>query len=144
VPDNPHLDISLAGPTDLPAVRSFYADVGYGGGLDATDRILVGRGDDAIIAAVRLSRENGTLVLRGMYVAAPLRGLGIGRALLDRVSVEIGPSCCWCIPFSHLEKFYARIGFGVLEGGEIPEFLAARKDRYEAAGHDVVIMCRPA
>ena len=144
LPGNPQLDLSLAGGTDLPSVRTFYESVGYGGGLDPADRILVGRRDDAIIAAVRLRREMNTLVLRGMYVAAPLRGQGVGRALLDGVSVEIGGSCCWCLPFSRLENFYARIGFGIPEGGEIPEFLVARKDRYEAAGHDVVIMVRPA
>jgi GNAT superfamily N-acetyltransferase len=127
---------------DLPALSSFYASVGYGGGLHPDDRILVSLRSGTLVAAVRLVQEAGTLVLRGMYVAESLRGTGIGSALLERVSAEIGPDTCWCIPYVHLVDFYSGIGFRVCEAEQIPDFLGARQKKYISAGHDVEIMLR--
>ena len=138
-----HSEIALADANDLAAVQSFYSSVGYSGCLSADDRILYASQARSIVAAVRLSSEADTLVLRGMYVAEPLRGAGIGSKLLERISAEIASSACWCIPYTHLEGFYSRIGFSVCERGEIPEFLAARKKRYASAGREVTIMQRP-
>ena len=139
-----HIEITLADTADLAAVQSFYSSVGYSAGLNADDRILVASRARLIVAAVRLSWEADTLVLRGMYVAEPLRGAGIGSKLLERISAEIASSACWCVPYTHLEGFYSRIGFSVCERGEIPEFLAARKKRYASSGRQVTIMQRPA
>ena len=139
-----HIEITLADTADLATVRSFYSSVGYSAGLNADDRILVASRARLIVAAVRLSWEADTLVLRGMYVAEPLRGAGIGSKLLERISAEIASSACWCVPYTHLEGFYSRIGFSVCERGEIPEFLAARKKRYASSGRQVTIMQRPA
>ena len=138
-----HTEIALANATDLAAVQSFYSSVGYSGGPNADDRVLYASQARSIVAAVRLSSEADTLVLRGMYVAEPLRGAGIGSKLLERISAEIASSACWCIPYTHLEGFYSRIGFSVCERGEIPEFLAARKKRYASTGREVTIMQRP-
>jgi len=139
------IEIALAsGSADLAAVRSFYGGVRYRGGMGAGDRILVVRQVGSIIAAAKLSTENEILVLRGMYVSEPLRGQGIGSRLLARVSDEIGFSACWCIPYTHLERFYSRIGFRVRGGMEVPEVLSARMQRYVSAGREVTIMGRPA
>ena len=138
-----HIEITLADTADLAAVQSFYSSVGYSAGLNADDRILVASRARSIVAAVRLSWGADTLVLRAMYVAESLRGAGIGSKLLEQISSEIASSACWCIPYTHLEGFYSRIGFSVCERGEIPEFLAARKKRYASAGREVTIMQRP-
>ena len=141
--DMPQIEVALAGAADVEAVRSFYASVGYGGGLTAEDRVLITRQGDTIVAAAKLSPEGKTLVLRGMYVSEPLRGLGIGSKLLERISAEIGSSGCWCIPYTRLERLYSWIGFGAVEPEAAPEFLAARRERYVSAGHEVMIMGRP-
>jgi N-acetylglutamate synthase-like GNAT family acetyltransferase len=138
--DLTHIEISLACADDLAAVQSFYSSVDYGCGLRSGDRVLVAKQARSIVAAVRLSSEADTLVLRGMYVAEPLRGAGIGSKLLERTSSEIGSSACWCIPYVYLERFYSRIGFHVCENEEVPEFLAVRKKRYVSAGREVTIM----
>jgi N-acetylglutamate synthase-like GNAT family acetyltransferase len=138
-----NIEIALAETAELTAIQSFYSNVGYSCGLNTDDRILVARQDRSIVAAVRLSWEADTLVLRGMYVAEPLRGAGIGSKMLERISAEIGSPACWCVPYTHLEDFYSRIGFSVCEGAEIPEFLAARMKRYASAGRKVTIMNRP-
>jgi len=137
-------EIALAGAADTAAIESFYSEVGYGGGVSPSDRILIVRHSGEIIAAVKLSTEHGVLVLRGMYVGEPLRGTGVGSKLLERIAEEIGLAACWCIPYSHLERFYSQIGFRAVENGQAPEFLAARKRRYLAADHQVIIMWRPA
>lgn len=141
--DSQRIEMALAGAADLAAVRSFYGSVGYGGGLSGNDHVLLASRARSIVAAARLSREHGELVLRGMYVAEPLRGAGIGSRLLERISAEIGSSACWCIPYTRLEVFYARIGFRDCGSGAIPGFLSVRRIRYTSAGHEVMIMGRP-
>jgi GNAT superfamily N-acetyltransferase len=86
--DRPQIEFTLVGESDLDALQSFYSSVGYGGGLKADDLVLVARRGDTIVATAKLSPNGDTLVLRGMYVSEPLRGLGIGAALLERVSKE--------------------------------------------------------
>jgi len=134
----------MASAADLAAVRLFYSSVGYTGGVESNDRILVLRQAGSLVAAVRVSPEHDTIVLRGMYVSEHLRGQGIGSKLLERVGGEIGNSACWCVPFTHLERFYSRIGFRAVVSGETPGFLSARKRRYIAAGREVMVMLRPA
>ena len=138
----PHEQIELAETTDLAAVQSFYTSVGYGGGVQPSDRLLVSWVEQSIVAAARLCTEGGTLVLRGMYVAELRRGRGIGSRLLKSISDAIGSSECWCIPYAHLTGFYSRIGFQVCEGETIPPFLAERRERYTESGRKVVIMKR--
>lgn len=132
--------IEYAETTDLPAVQAFYSTVGYGGTALPSDRLLVARADQSIVAAVRLCTENGTLVLRGMYVAEEGQGQGIGSRLLESIDKVIGPAECWCLPYSHLTRFYSQIGFRMCEGEDAPTFLTDRWRRYIDAGQKVVIM----
>ena len=138
----PPEQIELAKTADLAGVQSFYASVGYGGGVHPSDRFLVSRVEQSIVAAARLCTEDGTLVLRGMYVAEGRRGQGMGSRLLVSISDSIGSAECWCIPYTHLKGFYSRIGFQVCEGETIPPFLAERWERYTGSGQKVVIMKR--
>ena len=139
----PRLQIKYAETTDVPGVQAFYTTVGYGCGALPGDRLLVARADQSIIAAVRLCTENGTLVLRGMYVAEERQGQGIGSRLLEAMAKVIGAAECWCLPYSHLTGFYSRIGFCLYEGEEAPPFLTERWRRYVDSGQKVVIMKRP-
>ena len=139
----PHEQIKIAETADPAAVQSFYASVGYGGGVHPDDRLLVSRVEQSIVAAVRLCTEGDILVLRGMYVAEGRRGQGIGSRLLESISDAIGSSECWCIPYAHLTGFYSRIGFQVCEKETIPPFLAERWERYSGSGQKVVVMKRP-
>jgi GNAT superfamily N-acetyltransferase len=141
--DLPKIQISQSGATEAAAIRSFYSSVGYGGGVGSPDRVFVAREGRSILAAAKLSPEDGTVVLRGMYVSVLMRGRGIGSALLECISTEIGPSACWCIPYTHLVDFYSRIGFRIAESEGTPEFLLARQAHHVLAGHEVTIMRRP-
>ena len=140
----PHDRIELSKTADLAAVDFFFESVGYRGGSHSSDRILVAQEDQRIVAAVRLCSEEGFLVLRGMYVMEERRGMSVGSMLLKSASAEIGSAECWCVPYTHLTKFYSRIGFRVHEGGITPKFLLQRRSRYIAKGHLVTIMRRQA
>jgi len=140
----PNDHIELAETTDLAAVDSFYEEVGYGGGSQSSDRILVARDGQIIVGAVRLCEEEGALVLRGMYIAKERRGQGLGSRLLRSVSRAIGEAECWCVPYVHLIQFYSRIGFCEQETESVPAFLAERLTQYCSNQQAVTIMRRPA
>ncbi len=127
---------------DLPAVASFYEDVGYTVGIEPGDRILAVREQKRFVAAVRLCDEMNTQVLRGMYVAPDRRGRGIGSRLLDAVAAAMGPVACWCVPFAHLREFYSRAGFEECPLELAPGFLEKRVRRYLKEGNEVIIMRR--
>ena len=139
-----HESVELVEPEELPSVRVFYEHVGYGGGVQATDQVLVIRVGQKIVAAVRLCEEHGTLVLRGMYVDAEYRSQGYGVQLLESAGNLIGAAECWCVPHAHLVQFYSRAGFREKETDSIPGFLVERQAQYERRGHAVSVMQRAA
>jgi len=123
-------------------ISRFYDAVGYTGGVEPADTILVARDPHRIVAVVRLTMEHGHLLLRGMQVAADMRRRGLG-ALLLRATVEaIHQRECWCIPHQHLVLFYGRAGFVEAQLSATPAFLRDRRARYMHAGHAVTVMVR--
>jgi GNAT superfamily N-acetyltransferase len=137
------MEISCAQEKDLPEVASFYSGVGYTGGVNPADKVLVARTSEGVVGAVRLCEEEGCLVLRGMYVSPGRRGTGVGIALLSAAGLTIGRRECWCIPYAHLRQFYGREGFMEIAPNTAPPFLVERSVRYQGKGEVVVIMVRP-
>jgi len=137
------LEVSEVAAKQHGEVAALYCRVGYGGGIGASDTVIGGRMGGKMVAAVRVASENGHLVLRGMYVDERFRRQGIGSALLASVESHLGLRGCWCIPYSHLRKFYAAIGFGDDFAMEVPGFLVNRLESYLEAGRPVVLMWRP-
>lgn len=125
---------------DLAAVASFYEGVGYEVGVKSGDRIMVAREGKRIVAAVRLCREESTLVLRGMYVASDRQGQGVGSRLLDAFAANLGPEEYWCVPFARLRDFYSRVGFQECPLDQAPGFLEKRARRYLKSGKEIIIM----
>lgn len=129
-----------ATPRDLPSVAQFYRDVGYGSEISEDDSLLVAEDATGLVAAVRLCEEFGVVVLRGMHVAPDLQRAGVGTQLLAAAAKAIGGRACFCVPYSHLQRFYAQIGFRTLKDAEAPGFLRARAEGYRANGYEVVVM----
>jgi len=129
---------------DRAAVAALYRDAGYTGGIAEGDEVLVTEEVGRIVAAVRLCEEHGVVVLRGMFVAADRQRGGVGARLLDAVVEALGERACLCVPFSHLQSFYERIGFRTIEETEAPAFLRERVSRYRESGYEVVVMRRDA
>lgn len=114
---------------DLNRARRFYVERGYSPVLYPDDRILVAISTNArVIGAVRLCREFGVLVLRGMQVHPNYQRKGIGTKLLQRFKGLVLEEDCYCIPYAHLESFYNQIGFIGLDACDAPVFLEQRFD----------------
>jgi len=142
--DMAHIQIVDAGPDDLPAAQRFYDSRRYGGAaIRPSDFVVLARHQEQIVGIGRLSREHDLLWLRGMQVQPEFQRSGVGTRILDRLSEEIGPRWCCCLPYDHLVAFYRRGGFGV-PIGELPPPLSARLQGYRSGGLQVVAMVRPA
>lgn len=134
--------IGHAQPGEMASVLGLYRDCGYGGGVDPSDIILMARIGAGIVGAVRICREQGTVVLRGMQVRAEYRGQGIGKRLLAAAMPHLDDAVCYCLPYSHLVHFYASKGFKTVDAGSLPEFLRNRLDGYLAEEQDLLAMRR--
>lgn len=144
-PAPPEVRIRGATAADLSAAQRFYGQCGYGGGAIADDdKVLLAEAGGEIVGIGRLSHQHGVLCLRGMQVAATLRGNGIGKRILQRLATTIGTEECWCLPYEHLEGFYGSAGFLAIDQSAMPEFLRERLDGYRARGLRVIAMRRPA
>jgi N-acetylglutamate synthase-like GNAT family acetyltransferase len=124
-------------------VITFLRREGYSGSIRKTDRLFVCELAGEIVGAVRLSRDEGVLVLRGMRVRNDVQRNGVGTHLLNRVVLEVQSETCYCIPYRWLISFYAQAGFREVTGEEIPAFIASRHAKYVNDGLDVVLMYRP-
>jgi N-acetylglutamate synthase-like GNAT family acetyltransferase len=128
---------------ELERIATFYIATGYHPTIGPTEVIVIAEDEGELCGVVRLCADNDHLVLRGMRVAERMRRQGIGSQLLENVALLIGDRECFCIPLRHLQSFYNRIGFEVIDGSEAPSFLKARCALYKHEyGLDVIIMSR--
>lgn len=127
---------------DLPRVARFYAEAGYDGGVTEDDVVFMAEVSGALVGAVRLTREHGVRMLRGMQIVPARRRQGIGRTLLQRLVEAVADEPCFCIPYAHLTGFYGAAGFALAGSRELPAFLGRRLEQYRAEGKNVVAMVR--
>lgn len=137
------IEIRAASALDRERVVAFLRGESYPHVIDEQDRHFIAERDRQVIAAVRLSRAESALVLRGMRVRKDCQRQGIGRRLLALVAAEAGGETCYCLPYSWLVSFYGEVGFRRISADEAPAFLVARHARYVASGQDVIVMRRP-
>ena len=123
--------------------EQFYKSVGYSGGIQDSDIVILSRQDSDVVGMTRLCEEEGVFVLRGLYVAESLRGTGLGTKLLHAASRTIGKRECWGVPFRNLVEFYSSAGFIEYKESGAPEFLVERIKKYISEGMDVVLVKRP-
>jgi GNAT superfamily N-acetyltransferase len=140
--DAKDVSIRIAGPIDIGRIAGAYSKWGYGGGIAPADTAWLAEAAGELIGVVRVAPEHGSLVLRGMRVAEQWQGLGIGTRLLTSVGSWLGERTCYCVPYTHLVRFYGQIGF--VEIATAPDFLSSRVAGYKELSLDVVIMARPA
>ncbi len=128
---------------EVEAVNEFYCRVGYPHRAHRGDSIVVAMAATEIMGAVRLVREQGTQVLRGMQVDPRYHGQGVGTEMLRLLDQFFTP-LCFCIPYEHLSTFYAQARFRVAEPRDVPEFLLERYFEYlkENPDQKYVIMVR--
>lgn len=111
-----------------------------------TDTFFVAVLGDELIGAVRYCIENETPMLRSMMIHEDYRRRSIGRRLLRKFEDYLDARDIhdvYCLPYSHLVRFYAKIGFQLVPEVEVPPFLRERLREYRKTGKDFVCMMRP-
>ena len=131
-----------ASGAERQSAMGFLRAAGYSQPIQDADEVFAAWTGSEVVGAVRLAREHGVLVLRGMRVREDLRRRGVGRQLLRSLDEAIGKTTCWCISYSWLTAFYGTIGFKVADVAHAPAFLAERRRQYVQEGLDVAIMVR--
>lgn len=127
---------------ELGRAQTTYSDWGYSGVLTTSETILLAEQAGQWLGMVRCTREEGVLMLRGMWVAPATRGRGVGTRLLEVFVQHLKGQECYCIPHRHLTDFYGRGGFVEERSEAAPPFLRKRLASYRSNGGDVVLMRR--
>jgi GNAT superfamily N-acetyltransferase len=128
------IEVRRAMAEDISRAGNFYAEGGYGGGIRPEDSVLLAEHGGELVGIVRLTAEEGVVVLRGMQVDPRFQRHGIGKRLLATVAQELDGRGCFCIPYAHLVGFYSGIGFRPIEPAKAPTFLRLRLKRYQDRG----------
>ena len=128
---------------EISRVLKFYAERRYSGGIRPEDALLLAEHDGELIGIVRLTTEEGVVVLRGMQVHPRFQRQGIGKRLLGAVAQELDGKGCFCIPYAHLVSFYGG-RFHMMDPAKAPTFLRLRLEKYRdrGDGNDYLIMRR--
>ena len=136
--------IKVRSSEPVEQIHSFYKAAGYGGGAAEQDYMLLAVHKSDIVGVVRISTEDSIPVLRGMYIDEDFRGRGIGSLMLNKLTTYLNSLAnpCFCVPYSHLERFYGEIGFRPVEEHQAPNFLVKRCRGYTESGLKVILMRR--
>jgi GNAT superfamily N-acetyltransferase len=141
-PKNSMVTAREAKTSELPAVVDLYKRMRYSGTIAAGDHVLVAVANEQVVGAVRLCKEFGTSVLRGMYILNDYQRQGVGTILLRESEKHLADGSCYCIPYRHLESFYGQCAFETIDVAKAPQGLIERLEQYKAKGFDVILMKR--
>ena len=133
------------GTTAADLVNPFYEKHGSKGRARPHDTFFMAMQEGQLIGCVRFCVEENTPLLRTMMVHEEYRRKGIGRLLLEefrRFLDSKGIKNVYCIPYTHLEKFYGTIGFKKIKSIASPSFLNERAQMYDPSGGRYIIMKR--
>jgi N-acetylglutamate synthase-like GNAT family acetyltransferase len=103
--------------------------------LDTNDTLVVAFHEDTLVGIIRLCFEHECYVLRTMQIHPEFQAQGVGMKVLVRFQellVERGISTAYCMPYTHLESFYGKIGFAKINEFEAPLFLQERYKLHRA------------
>jgi GNAT superfamily N-acetyltransferase len=137
------VSIRIARSNDISSIAAAYSEWGYGGGISPADTAWLAEAANELVGVVRVAPEHDTLVLRGMRIAEQWQRRGIGTRLLTAVGSWLDEGRkCYCVPYSHLVRFYGQIGFVEIATAAAPAFLSSRGAGYKHRSLDVLIMVR--
>ncbi|PYL91789.1 MAG: hypothetical protein DMF16_01440 [Verrucomicrobia bacterium] len=110
------IEVRRAMAEDISRVLKFYAERRYSVGIRPEDALLLAEHDGELIGIVRLTTEEGVVVLRGMQVHPRFQR-----------------------PGKHLVSFYGGIGFHVMEPRRHPPFSGCGWRSIETAAMGTII-----
>lgn len=140
------VSIQLVSGDDATAiVDPFYAQEGKKHRARKADLFFVAFLEGDVVGVCRYCLEQNTPLLRSMVVHAPLRSRKIGARILSRFAQylddnNLGPT--YCIPYSHLDRFYGLAGFKVIKESDAPVFLQERIREYRGRSIDAFLIMR--
>ena len=126
-------------------VDPFYEQEGKSHRACNSDLFFVAFNENTIVGVCRFCIEEDTPLLRSMIVHLPLRSQKIGAKILESFAQYLDENNykrTYCIPYGHLEKFYSRIGFKIIDEKESPIFLQRRIQEYRAKNSDTFMIMR--
>ena len=135
----------VMGEEAKPAIDNFYKKNGRNGTARKDDLFFVAYSENKIFGCVRFCVEEGTSMLRTMYVDSSCRKQGVGRTLLEEFARYLDKNNIrdvFCLPYIHLENFYGLIDFKVVPKKEVPQFLIDRSTTYAKNGTNTLYMKR--
>lgn len=130
---SPEILITKARDYQTPA-EAFYQTCNRPAALEPGDDLVIARHNGAITGIVRLCQENETFTLRTMQIHPQAQRQGLGLIILKAFEnlVEVRRIHeIFCMPYTHLESFYATIGFQQIELPSAPAFLQKRQQDFQ-------------
>ncbi len=129
---------------DLPAVSALFTGAGLGdlGRHPVLSNVLVAESEGVVVGVIALDVSGRVGVLRGLAVAEPARGQGIGRELLRSLlprAHELSLTRLYAA-LSSARAFCEKLGFRATALGEAPLGLRAHDALREAAETDGEVM----
>ena len=110
------------------------------------DLFFLAMDEGKLLGCVRYCVEERTPMLRTMMVDAGHRRRGIGSRLLQEFTRYLEKhriQGVYCLPYSHLDGFYAAAGFERISAEKVPAFLKDRMRTYDPSGTLYLYMKRP-
>jgi N-acetylglutamate synthase-like GNAT family acetyltransferase len=110
------------------------------------DLFFVATDAGKVLGCVRYCVEADTPMLRTMMVDAAHRRRRIGSRLLKEFTDYLEMHDIhgvYCLPYAHLDSFYATAGFQRISGADAPPFLKERMRAYDPTGTLYLFMRRP-
>ena len=131
-----------ASPYEFASVARLYEEGGYDGRYQASDFLLLAFCGSEAAGVVRLVREQGYMLLRGLYVGKAWRGRGLGRGLLAAAIGHLHDPC-YCLSPESLLGLFGGQGFVRCPDPVAPPFLLDRRTRYGWTGKRYHVLYRP-
>ena len=126
-------------------IDAFYKKNGSSGRARDDDRFFIALIDGEVVGCVRFCIEENTPMLRTMYVDSTFRKRGIGLRLLQAFAQYLDENHIqnvYCLPYTHLDRFYGQINFQIVQDDEVPLFLKIRSGEYAKKGTNTLFMRR--
>ncbi len=92
------------------------------------------------MALLRMKPAENSRLLTGMLVVPEVRGTGVGTAILIHCEKNVFKDGDYCFAFMHLEAYYAKHGFKVIDSSKLPNSLKMAFQRYVDSGKDLIPM----
>ena len=113
-----------ATPQDLPSIQALLASVqGDDRDLRPQEFLVLRGGRGRLVGCARLKRHSDSLELASLAVVEPLRGGGLGSALVEALLARARGEAVYLVCRAETAPFFRRFGFLEVPAGEAPASL---------------------